>query len=67
MDNYTFILPNEKAATYKVVTFIIAIMNVVAFVLLVMKSASTEINSFLIPMGISHPNWVLAGSHWQSA
>ena len=53
MDKYIFILPNDKAATYKVVTFIIAIMNVVAFVLVMMKSASTEINSFLIPMGIS--------------
>jgi hypothetical protein len=53
MDNYTFILPNDKAATYKVVTFIIAIINVVAFILMEIKSANTEINMFLIPMGIS--------------
>ena len=53
MDKYTFILPNDKAATYKVVTFIIAIMNVVAFVLVTIKSENTEVNSFLIPMGFS--------------
>ncbi len=53
MDNYTFILPNEKAATYKVVTFIIAIINLLAFTLMKIKSENTEVNMILIPMGFS--------------
>jgi hypothetical protein len=53
MDNYTIILPNEKAATYKVVTFIIAIINLLAFLLMAMKSAKSELNSVLMPMGFS--------------
>jgi len=53
MNNYTIILPNEKAATYKVVTFIIAIMNLFAFVLMFIKSENTPLNTVLIPMGFS--------------
>ena len=31
MDNYTITLPNDKAGTYKVVTLIIAIINLLGF------------------------------------
>lgn len=51
MGSYTIILPNEKAATYKVVTFIIAIMNSLAFALMIMKSGNKQLNSILISIG----------------
>src|SRR5262245_41182427 len=40
MDNYKIEIPNEKAATYKVVTFIIALINVLVFAFLFFNADS---------------------------
>ncbi len=40
IDCYNIAIPNEKAATYKVVTFIISLLNLVAFIYVALKSGS---------------------------
>ncbi len=42
MGNYTIILPNEKAATYRAVTLIIACINLFAFGYLYIKSSNEK-------------------------
>lgn len=54
MDNtFSVILPNEKATTYKVVTFIIATMSVIGFLLTLMRGLGSNwmVYSVLIPLG----------------
>lgn len=51
MDNYTIILTNEKAATYKVVTFIIAGINLLAFFYFLLAS-SIAFNQSASGMGL---------------
>jgi len=50
MGNYTIILPNEKAATYRAVTFIIACINLIAFCYLYIKSTN-EMGAMLASIG----------------
>jgi hypothetical protein len=38
IESYNIIIPNEKAATYKVVTFIISLINLVAFIYVAIRS-----------------------------
>ena len=51
MDKFTIILTNEKAATYKVVTFIIAVINLLAF-LYFLLTASNLFNQCVSGMGL---------------
>lgn len=51
MDKFTIILTNEKAATYKVVTFIIAVINLLAF-LYYLLTASNLFNLCVSGMGL---------------
>jgi hypothetical protein len=45
-ENYTIELPNDKAATYRVVTFIIALVNVLAFVYLYFNEVNKSSRNF---------------------
>jgi Leucine-rich repeat (LRR) protein len=51
MDKYTIILTNEKAATYKVVTFIIAGINLLVF-LYFLLTASSPFNLWVSGIGL---------------
>jgi hypothetical protein len=56
MDNFTIILPNEKAATYKVVTFIVAFMNLL-FLGFVRYKETTPTAQFFLGFGLI---WLLS-------
>lgn len=45
MNNFKFIIPNKKATTYSVVTFIIALMNLVAFFYVRVNAVSVMIQN----------------------
>ncbi|MFZ4771977.1 MAG: hypothetical protein ACOYLO_17480 [Ferruginibacter sp.] len=48
INNFSIEIPNEKAATYKVVTFIIAVINLIAFAYFLFYSSQSHLKNLII-------------------
>jgi hypothetical protein len=48
MDQFTIVLPNERARTYKNVTLILLLMNALAFSMILFSTASGRLQNFCI-------------------
>ena len=66
MTCYNIQIPNEKAATYKVVTFIISIINLLALCYVLVNTAGTIKFLFAIGMAAGITAVVVAAYQWRS-